>query len=176
MQLFQDLRQCVPTDLQQHGQNEISKIAMQYQNKHFISRHKNQIFHFDKTQMKELCEEYFKKHPDLEPTTAKEVREFSFLQVQIPVLEAFFENKWKTKRAYEIDLKAQRTTTHILNQVMELSKFFFDLNYINEETCGLFVTRNSDIGNLESYVKKSIMNAMTMHSYSDFVVSGAAYI
>ena len=38
---------------------------------------------------------------------------------------------------------------------MELSKFFFDLNYINEEICDLFYTSISNIGNLESDVTRS---------------------
>jgi hypothetical protein len=130
------------------GENEISKIAMQYQNKHFISRHKKQNFEFDKKQMIKLYKEYVTKHPDRKPKTFKDYCEFSFLQVQIPILEAFFEYKWKTNRAYEIDREVQRTQSLILHEFMELSKFFFDLNYINEEICGLFYRSLLDIGNL----------------------------
>lgn len=136
------------------GQFEISKIEMQYQNKDFIRKWKRKSFEINRKQMEQLCKEYFKQHPELEPKTEEEIREFSFLQVQIPLLEALCEYQWKKKYEYEIDRQVERTKTYILAEVMELSKFFFDLNYINEETCRLFSTSISDIENLESYVNK----------------------
>lgn len=142
----------------EYGHKEIKELEMKYENKDYISRHKKQIFGFDKKQTIKLYKEYVTKHPDQEPKTFKQRHEFSFWQVQIPVFEAFFEYKWKTKRAYEIDLEVQRTKTFILNQVMELSKFFFEGDYhycINREICGLFYRSLLDIGNLESYVTPS---------------------
>ena len=136
------------------GRIEIEKIEKQYADTDHISRHKKQIFAFDKKQMIELYKEYVTKHPDREPKTYQQRCEFSFLQVQIPVFEAFLEYKWKTKRAYEIELEVECTKTLILVEVMELSKFFVDLNYINEEICGLFYTSIRNIGNLESYVTR----------------------
>lgn len=137
------------------GHTEIKDIEVQYANKHYISRHKKQIFEFDKKQMKKLYKEYVTKHPDRNPKTLKDYSEFSFLQVQIPILEAFFEYKWKTKRAYEIDLEVPCTKSLIIHEVMELSKFFFDLNYINKEICLLFYRSIRDIGALESDVFES---------------------
>jgi len=136
------------------GHTEIKDIEVQYANKHFISRHKKQNFEFDKKQMIKLYKEYVTKHPDRKPKTFKDYCEFSFLQVQIPILEAFFEYKWKTKRAYEIDREVQRTKSLILHEVMEFSKFFFNLNYINEEICLLFYRSLRDIGDLESDVTR----------------------
>ena len=114
-QLFKDCTQLLLDkdaeidDNLEDGKKEIKGIAMQYENKDFISRHKKQIFAFHKKQMIELYKEYVTKHPDREPKTYQQRCEFSFLQVQISVFEAFFEYKWKTKRAYEIDLEVQCT-------------------------------------------------------------------